>query len=46
MNCEGDRDRCHYLATEEFDKLCFEFGVELDEDVRCIGAIELWRVFN
>jgi len=23
-----------YLATEEFDHLCFEFGIELDEDVR------------
>jgi len=22
------------LATEEFDHLCFEFGIELDEDVR------------
>jgi phenylalanyl-tRNA synthetase beta chain len=21
-------------ATEEFDHLCFEFGIELDEDVR------------
>ena len=21
-------------AKEEFDKLCFEFGIELDEDVR------------
>lgn len=28
---------CEYLtvpaATEEFDHLCFEFGIELDEDV-------------
>ena len=23
-------------ATEEFDKLCFDFGIELDEDVRTI----------
>lgn len=23
-------------ATDEFDKLCFDFGIELDEDVRCI----------
>jgi phenylalanyl-tRNA synthetase beta chain len=22
------------FTTEEFDKLCFEFGLELDEDVR------------
>jgi Phe-tRNA synthetase beta subunit B1 domain len=22
------------IATEEFDELCFEFGLELDEDVR------------
>lgn len=21
------------IASEEFDKLCFEFGIELDEDV-------------
>ena len=21
-------------ASEEFDKLCFEYGIELDEDVR------------
>ena len=25
---------CPYkLATEEFDKLCFDYGLELDEDV-------------
>jgi Phe-tRNA synthetase beta subunit B1 domain len=23
----------HTIASEEFDKLCFEFGIELDEDV-------------
>jgi hypothetical protein len=23
----------HETASEEFDKLCFEFGIELDEDV-------------
>jgi phenylalanyl-tRNA synthetase beta chain len=22
------------LATQEFDRLCFEYGLELDEDVR------------
>ena len=22
-------------GTEEFDKLCFDYGLELDEDVRC-----------
>lgn len=22
------------LASEDFDKLCFEYGLELDEDVR------------
>ena len=24
-----------FAATGEFDQLCFEFGIELDEDVRC-----------
>lgn len=23
-----------FLATEEFDQLCFDYGLELDEDVR------------
>ena len=23
-------------ASEEFDKLCFEFGIELDEDVSAV----------
>ena len=25
-----------FLASEEFDKLCFDYGLELDEDVRFI----------
>lgn len=24
------------LATEDFDQLCFEYGLELDEDVGCL----------
>lgn len=28
------------LATEEFDQLLFEYGLELDEDVRCSILIE------
>jgi hypothetical protein len=24
-------------ATQEFDELCFDFGIELDEDVRGAG---------
>ena len=24
------------IASEEFDKLCFEFGIELDEDVSAV----------
>jgi phenylalanyl-tRNA synthetase beta chain len=24
----------HIAATEEFDRLCFDYGLELDEDVR------------
>jgi hypothetical protein len=28
------------VATEEFDQLCFEFGIELDEDV----SIRVWNV--
>lgn len=27
-----------YSADEEFDELCFEFGLELDEVVRCAPA--------
>lgn len=29
-----------FLADEEFDELCFEFGLELDEIV-CIGYLFL-----
>jgi hypothetical protein len=25
------------LATEEFDALCFDFGIELDEDVSVLS---------
>jgi hypothetical protein len=25
-------------ARDEFDELCFQFGIELDDDVRCCGA--------
>jgi len=28
------------LGDEEFDELCFEFGIELDEVVRCILKLE------
>jgi phenylalanyl-tRNA synthetase beta chain len=27
-------------STEEFDELCFTFGVELDEDVRLL--LDVW----
>jgi len=36
------------LGDEEFDELCFEFGIELDEVVRCILKLEtrkLWLTF-
>jgi phenylalanyl-tRNA synthetase beta chain len=26
-------------TTEEFDQLCFEFGIELDEDVLPLGNV-------
>jgi Phe-tRNA synthetase beta subunit B1 domain len=28
------------IATEEFDELCFDFGIELDEDVCVLIRIE------
>ena len=35
-------------ATEEFDKLCFDFGIELDEDVSFarVTGIELIGLNN
>ena len=29
----SDADSCRYKATDEFDRLCFDYGLELDEDV-------------
>ena len=29
-------DSISVTASEEFDKLCFEFGIELDEDVSAV----------
>jgi phenylalanyl-tRNA synthetase beta chain len=34
------------LATEEFDKLCFEYGLELDEDVRPIIDCAIHRTYH
>lgn len=31
----------HIEATEEFDRLCFDYGLELDEDV-CISLSYLF----
>ena len=28
-------------ATEEFDQLCFDYGLELDEDVRSRASVNL-----
>lgn len=30
----GNKRLSDSLATDEFDKLCFDYGLELDEDVR------------
>lgn len=34
LQVNSDLDQYSCVANEEFDKLCFDFGVELDEDVR------------
>ena len=34
----GDLCECASAADEQFDELCFEFGIELDEVVRGEGS--------
>jgi hypothetical protein len=37
---------CAMAANEEFDQLCFDFGIELDEDVRIASFGSFHFLFN